>query len=201
MKSFQGWSSSNFKVDGLPVIAFAKFDFGSEGIWRYCTATFDFPWDASDGLGTQSWTGMGGLVSLDPIRESSDVEAIGLRATLAGFDTSTQPSPVALALNTTVQGRPCWIWLGAMYDNYQLVGTPTLEFQGRIDTLTVAEDAGTATMSVNMESRFASILRPNVRRFTDRDQQAMYPGDRFFEFLPQMREKAIVFPSKEALRR
>lgn len=198
MKSLSGWSSSNLDVSHLPVIAFAKFDFGSQGIWRYCTASFTFSANVADGAGVQSWTGLGGLVSLDPIRETGDVESIGLRATLVGFDTSIQPSPTALALSTPVQGSACSIWLGILTDNYQLIGTPSLEFQGRIDTLSIIEEGSTATMSINMESRFASILRPNVRRMTDRDQQSLYPGDKFFEFLPQMREKAIIFPSREA---
>lgn len=195
MKTLTGWSSTDLKVENLPVIAFAEFDFGPSGISRYCTASFTFPWNGFD------WLGLGGLVSLDAIKETGEIEAVGLRATLAGFDTSISPSPVSLVLNETVQGRSCKIWLGIMNSIYQLVGTPVLEFQGRIDTLTIEEEEGTATMSINMESRFASILRPNVRRYTDRDQQQVSSGDKYFEFVPQMRERVIVFPSAEAQRR
>lgn len=195
MKSFSGHVLSDYKVENLPVIAFAEFDFNEGGISRYCTASFTFPWNGFN------WIGMGGLVSLDPIRETGDVEAVGLKAALTGFDTTISPSPVALALTSNVQGRSCKIWLGILNPNYTLKGAPTLEFQGRVDTLTVTEEDGKAIMTVTMESRFAAILRPNVRRFTDRDQQQAYPGDKYFEFLPQMRERVIVFPTAQAQRR
>jgi hypothetical protein len=195
MKSLSGHTASDYRVENLPVIAFAEFDFNEGGISRYCTASFSFSWNGF------SWVGMGGIVSLEAIRETTDVEAVGLKASVAGFDTSIAPSPVALALTSNVQGRTCKIWLGIMNPNYTLKGNPTLEFQGYIDNLIIVEDQGTATMTINMESRFAAILRPNVRRYTDRDQQQVYPGDRYFEFLPQMREKVIVFPTAQAQRR
>lgn len=198
MKSLSGAQTTALKADNLPVIAFAKFDFPT-ALSRYCTAKFDYTWD--DGTGSATWKGLGGLVTLESFRETGDVEAVGLRASLVGFPTSAFPNPISLALNENVQGRTAQIWIGFLDANYQLIGTPVLEFQGRIDTLDIIEDGNNATMAVNMESRFASILRPNVRRFTDRDQQLAYPGDKYFEFLPQMREKVIIFPTAEAQRR
>jgi hypothetical protein len=196
VKSLSGNQTTALQAAGLPIILFAEFDFSTGGgVQRYCTAGYDFYWNP------YTWKGLGGLVSLEAIRESSDVEAVGLKATLLGFNNTLYPSPVSVALTEHVQGKSCKIWLGVLNDSYQLVDTPVLEFSGRIDTLTITEDAGTATMSVSMESRFASILRPNVRRYTDADQQHYWPGDKYFEYLPDMREKVLVFPSKEAQRR
>ena len=37
--------------------------------------------------------------------------------------------------------------------------------------------------------------RAEVRRYTDADQQAEYPGDRFFEFVPALQEAEIWLPA------
>ena len=38
--------------------------------------------------------------------------------------------------------------------------------------------------------------RAEVRRYTDADQQAEYPGDRFFEFVPALQEAEIRLPNQ-----
>ena len=39
--------------------------------------------------------------------------------------------------------------------------------------------------------------RPRAGRFNNEDQQSYWPGDRFFEYVPQMVEKQIIWPSKD----
>ena len=52
-----------------------------------------------------------------------------------------------------------------------------------------------ATISVSAESRLAAWDRPNVRRYNHEDQQIDYPGDKFFEFVPQMVDRLLVWGS------
>jgi hypothetical protein len=35
----------------------------------------------------------------------------------------------------------------------------------------------------------ARLLRPNISRYSDQDHQLRYPGDKFYEYLPQMEAK------------
>lgn len=75
-----------------------------------------------------------------------------------------------------------------------------LEWQGVIDTMAITEDGSTATVSVSAESAGLDLLRAVPTRYTDIDQQRLYPGDRFFEFVTAQAEKTIVWPAKEFFR-
>lgn len=139
----------------------------------------------------QTWTGLGHLGQMDVIRESAESEATGMRFTLAG--------PVAaylsLALQEQLQGDPILVRVAFFDENNQIIADPVIEWSGRADTMSVSEGADQATITVTAESRFADFARPRIRRFSDADQQASYPGDKFFEFLPQMVEKTIIWPA------
>lgn len=138
-----------------------------------------------------TWTGLGHLGQMDVIRESAESEATGMRFTLAG--------PIAaylsLALQEQLQGDPILVRVAFFDENNQIIADPVIEWSGRADTMSVSEGADQSTITVTAESRFADFARPRIRRFSDADQQAAYPGDKFFEFLPQMVEKTIIWPA------
>ncbi len=50
--------------------------------------------------------------------------------------------------------------------------------------------------ALTCESRLVDLERAEVRRYTDADQQAEYPGDRFFEFVPALQEAEIKLPAR-----
>lgn len=178
----------------LPVL-FAEVDW-AEGLERYVTAGADMTWNSV------VWRGIGDVVSIDPITEADAVEATAVRFSLAGVASSR----ISQALQTQAQGRRATLWLGVLDpDTLQLIGTPVREFEGRLDAPAIAEstDGGevVATVSITAESRMASLLSANVRRYTDQDQRRFHPGDAFFRFTAEMVERLIVFPSAEAQRR
>lgn len=144
-----------------------------------------------------TWTGLGHMGQIDTVRESAQGDATGLRFTLAG--------PIAaylsIALNEQLQGDPILLYVALFDANNQIIADPVLEWSGRADTMQIVDGAENSAISVTAESRYADFARPRVRRFTDADQQAAYPGDKFFEFLPQMVEKTIIWPAASFFRK
>ena len=195
MKSIDPSVVTALDSDSVRLVAFVQINFTS-GVQYYCTAGHSLPWNG------QNWVGLGALSSISPIKETEAVESPGLKLSLVGFNTTVAPNLIALSLGEAVQGRTMQLWVGFLDPvNYQLLATPTLEFKGRLDTLSIEEDGEEAHISVTVESRFAYLLRAAPRRYTDEDQRARYPNDRFFEYIAQMKERVVVFPSRELQQR
>lgn len=169
----------------------ADFDAGDGGTQYYCTAGASITWNS------QTWLGTGGLVGIDPIRETAAVESVGLRITLSAVPSAL----LSLALGSHVQGRALTIWAGALDASNALITSPVQVYAGRIDTMTIEDGESTATITTTVESEMAALMAAAVRRFTDADQQKVYPGDKAFEYVPQMVEKVLPFPSREAQQR
>lgn len=181
---------------GMPVI-FAEVDW-AEGLERYVTAGADMVWNS------YTWKGIGDVVQIEPIVESSAVESTAVRFTLAGVASSR----ISQALSTQSQGKRATLWLGVLNPNANpiaLIDTPVVEFQGLLDAPAIGEspdDDGvvTTTVSITAESRMASLLGAAVRRYTNEDQLKFAPGDTFFKFSAEMAERLIIFPSAQAQR-
>lgn len=167
-----------------------EMQFGS-GTVRVTDLPYNITW------GGNEFTGLGHMGQIESVRESAQAEATGLRFTLAG--------PIAaylsLALNEELQGDPILLYVGFFGSDHQLIADPVLEWSGRADTMQVLDAGENSAISVTAESRYADFRRPRERRFSDADQQVFYPGDKFFEFLPQMTEKTIIWPAASFFRK
>ncbi|MEN9806090.1 MAG: hypothetical protein RL756_598 [Pseudomonadota bacterium] len=191
MKSLSIAQQSALDASHVVPVVFAQIDFASGNVQRYCTAGASIAWNG------YTWLGTGGLVNIEPIRETGSIESVGLRLTMSGVPSTL----VSLALQGEFQGRPVTLWLALLDANGALIGTPITEYAGRLDTMTIVDGADSATISVTVESEMASLMGASVRRHTDADHQKDYPGDKIFAFVAQMKERALPFPSGDALRR
>ena len=144
------------------VIAFVELDFTS-GFVRVTSAPFAIDWNG------HTWTGVGGLGSMEQIEEVLELEATGIRFTLSGIPSSI----IATALGEQYQGRTVRAWMAILDAGTIREG---VIFVGRMDTMNVM-DGETAQIQVTAENRLASWERPRIRRFSDADQQAEFPGD------------------------
>lgn len=160
-------------------VLFVELQFAS-GAVRLSTAGSTLAWNGSD------WIGVGLLGIVDPIRESTGLEAHGLRLGLSGLD----PEVVAIALQEPYQGRPARVWLALINAAGAIVADPLQIVAGRMDTMEVTT-GDTATVIVAVESDLALWARPVSNRFTDPDQQRLHPGDKFFEFVVEASERTI----------
>ena len=78
------------------------------------------------------------------------------------------------------------------------IAAVTLFFLGRMQNMVIAESNETATVTVYAEHYDAELDRPMPLRYSDADQQRLYPGDLGCQYAAQTTEKTVIFPSKEA---
>lgn len=168
---------------GKPVarpILLAEFDFAS-GASRAWSGLGTLAWDGKD------WVGLGTFGEVSAIEETME-----LRATGAAFRLSGVPSElVATAMGEPIQGRTARLWLGFLDDTLALIEDPVLLFDGRMDTIEITDGGEAAVITLFAENRLRDLERPRTRRYTDQDQQAEFPGDRGFEFVPALQEVTI----------
>lgn len=185
MKTLGTSAAAAFSSDTVRACAFVQFEFTS-GTHRYTTLPYTTSWGGND------WFGLGNLVELSEIRETESLTAVGVKATLSGIPASF----VSLALSESIQSKPCTIWFVALGTDNAVLDTPPIEFKGSVDTPGIVISGNTCSVTINIESALADFARPKVRRYNDADQQHQYPGDKFFEFVPQMTEKELVWPNR-----
>lgn len=171
---------SAVKASHVPYLFFVQLDFTQP--LRVCSAGYDIAWNGVN------WLGLGALGSIEPIEEQATLEATGIRLTLTGIP----PEMIAISLGEQYQGRPCQIWFAPLREDLQLAVQPVRLFYGGMDTMD-AEVGETATISLSAESRMVAWDKPKVRRYNNEDQQSRYPGDRGFEYVPQMVEKNLMW--------
>jgi hypothetical protein len=148
------------------------------------------------GLGPLHWAGkvfegVGDIGAVGEIEETIELRAV--RLTLALSPVPQEVVDIALA-ERSFRLRPARLW-GALLDaEGAFVADPFPLWAGLMDTMEVV-DGAEPRVSLTCESRLVDLERAEVRRYTDADQQAEYPGDRFFEYVPALQEAEIKLPS------
>lgn len=148
---------------------------------------------AHDGIGTISfgandYAGIGTFGGIEIAEESIEVIARPIKLTLAGVDENTLPAPLvaeALEEGSTYQGRAAILYLGLCdNDSNQLIDTPEILWEGKMDRMEVRLDAGVGEITLYCEHRLRTA--PRIARYTHEDQQLAYSGDRFFDLVPKI---------------
>jgi hypothetical protein len=162
-----------------PVLLFeGVFATGTLNAW---TGVGTLSWDS------KSWVGTGAFGSVSAIEETDQVVASGIQVALNGIASTN----VSLALQSCRQGAAGKVWLALLDSAGAIVGTPYLAFSGRLDVPVIDEGGDSATITIAYESRLADLERPRIRRYTDEDQRAEYPGDLGFQYVAGLQDKPI----------
>ena len=155
------------------------------------------PFRAWTGLGQLNWAGkvfegVGSIGAVGEVEETVELRAV--RLTLALSPVPQEVVDIALA-ERSFRLRPARLW-GALLDaEGAFVADPFPLWAGLMDTMEVT-DGAEPRVALTCESRLVDLERAEVRRYTDADQQAEYPGDRFFEFVPALQEAEIKLPAR-----
>lgn len=174
--------ATEFASDTLSPIILVELDFDTDpvNVW---SGINEIDWDGI------TWFGLGDLLGVSFIEETTEVRAIGSTVTLNGLDSSI----TSVALQEDYQGRSATIWLGALGSNGQVIADPIVIFGGRMDTMAINEGSETVSITINIENRLIDFERSKIRRYTDQDQKIDYPNDKGFEFVSAIRDKEIVW--------
>jgi len=197
-------SSAITSTDIEPFFAF-KLAFDSTTLFLY-TGIGDLT------IGSDTYTGVGSLLSFTNVEESADIGAKSVSLSLSGIPSSN----LSLALNTPYQGREVTILFGirdanrvflanedgdlVLTENNKLIditasdtspdATSTL-FVGYIDQMDITEGPETSTITVKLESKLLELERTRVLRYTSPIQKALFAGDKGFDFVDQLQDETF----------
>jgi hypothetical protein len=148
-----------------------------DGVSRYWSGVGPFTWAGAEYVGT------GTILSVSAIEETAELRATSTTLRLSGLP----PEIRTLIAVGGWQNRLAVLSLVFFDRAGVVIGEPVRLRVHRMDTLTM-QDGATVTVELTCESAFDGFDRPRIRRYTDADQQAEYPGDRAFEFVPSVQE-------------
>lgn len=156
-------------------------DFAS-GAVRVCTHTQDISY------GGNTFTGLGNVIGMEEIRETGQVEATG-----AVFHLQNVPAAVLdKAIEAGYRRRRCSLYVGMLDLTTRALIADPVEFRYLMDVMTITEGADTFSIKLKVESRLVDLQRPRELRQTNECQQSIFPGDRFFEFVPRLQNVELV---------
>lgn len=169
--------------------ALLRFDFLS-GTQRYWLGMGDLV------AGGHTWASTKGLAEIGPVSASFNGSAPEQTFTLSGVDAAFVAA--AQASKAEYYGRLCFIYFQFFDADWQTLDDPVAFWWGRMYGITAAQtqadDGFTRTLTLSAETVFASRRRPRNSYYSDRDQQARYPGDKGMERVLGMQSKTIIFP-------
>lgn len=154
-----------------------------------------------------SWVGLGQLLNISAVEETSEMAVKGATITLTGVLSSV----LSLALSQPYQGRVAKIYFGTFTQGslLQESGTYILKqdggridlesgatgfneiFSGYMDQMNIQEEAETSTIELRIENKLIDLERARVARFTSGYQKSIYPGDLGLDFIEDLQDKQI----------
>lgn len=144
--------------------------------------------------GGETYQGIGTFGSISRIQETTDLAARGISLQLSGVPSEY----IALALLEPYRDRLCRIIFAARDSAGAVVSDPIAVFVGRMDLMSIEDDATQAVINVTVESRLMDFLRTREVRYTHEEQQRLHPGDRGLEFVTAIQERPLYWGSAAA---
>lgn len=160
---------------------YADFPSGAKLYW---TGTEPIEWDG------ETWLGGGAAIGFETFSETVDTAARGMRARINGVDLAFAEALTAEAY----QGRAIAIYLGffnAAENNLEVMEGAL--WQGSMDTDELEAGKDSISLVISAEHHLTDLLRKRGYRYTDADQQALYPsgGDTGLNKIPYIQELAV----------
>lgn len=181
MRTMQETAAAALQNDNVPYMVLVELDF-VEGIVRFTNAGYAFDWNG------HTWIGAGNLGTISAIEEGQELQMYGCTLTLTGIASNY----IAECFGVGYSGRAATIYLAPLDSNYNILSDPVIIFKGKMDTMPI-QLGDQAAIQVTIESKLIDWERPRVRRYNNEDQQAEFPNDKGFEFVPQMVEKTLLW--------
>jgi hypothetical protein len=123
--------------------------------------------------GGNTYTGAGNLLSISDINESTEIRIESMTIEFEGITTTYK----SLALSSVDLKNQVTVRLGVLDSNGAVIADPDVVFIGSMDEVTLTEEGSTATFILEVQNELVHTQKVKERRYTDYDQQALYPGD------------------------
>lgn len=152
------------------------------------TASVDIDWSGHTYIGRRA-------VGADSIKDQGG-EIIGLRFSLSGVNLDT----LAIALAEPVQGKAIRVRTAILDPDTHAILDVSLSWAGTMDQMPIQQTPATAVIGVTAEHRGIAFSRPKGLRYTDADQQYLFPGDKCLEFIASQSQHQDVWPAASFFR-
>jgi hypothetical protein len=139
---------------------------------------------AHDGIGNLThnggiYYGVGTYAGVEGVADDIEVSPKGLTLTLSGIPGDMTPDILA---ETGYQNRRCTLYIGLLNRGTNAwIDTPETLWEGFMDYMEVSGSEGQLKITLHVEDELRR--EPPMAWYTDEEQQARYPGDRFFSDL------------------
>ncbi len=152
------------------IFVYADFPSGAKRVW---TGIGDQYLMSEDSSAAGTYQGIGSAISFETVVETTDTAAKGISIMVSGLDSDFAAKLVA----ERYQGRPAVLFLGFWNpDTGLLVEMPEPLWRGKMDYDDFNDSKSKADLKIICSHRLSDILRKREFRYTDRDQQLLYPG-------------------------
>ncbi|MEY2689595.1 MAG: hypothetical protein RL375_3794 [Pseudomonadota bacterium] len=190
MRSLGGSTTTALGSGAVPIVQLLLLQFSANGGTDVALNTST--WDLV--FGGVTYKGAYGLGSISAVTDAPG-EIKGLQFDLSGASATA----VTLALDGSDQwpGTPVVLRTAVLDPTTYAVLDAPVEWTGRGDVLSLAEDGDTAVISGTAESTAVDLVRSAPTTYTDADQQALYAGDLAFAYVVDQSDKPVVWPAKE----
>lgn len=132
-----------------------------------------------------SWTGAGNLISIDPIKATTDLQIQELKFSVSGVS-----SEMLAMLEENVRNRIGGAWLACLDDRGQIIRDPWQMLECELDYQVFdADDDGTCKISVIGRAGLYTLDRPIDEVMSPENQKLTYPDDTGFDLLPALQNK------------
>ena len=81
--------------------------------------------------------------------------------------------------------KRAWVYRGFLDDNQELISSPFLLFDGRIENLNIEEDETTSSVNISIASHWADFDKTKGRRTNTNSQRLHFPNDKGFDYASQ----------------
>ncbi len=133
---------------------------------------------------SQVFTGTGSLLTIGDLEEVGDLSSKSVEFTLSGIPNSI----ISLALQEPYQRRVARLYLGEQSDS-----SVVEIFSGKMDKMTIIDEADTSTIALTVESKLIELERSSGWRYTNENQQSRYDGDTFFSYVQSMQDQTVIW--------
>lgn len=150
-------------------------------------------WDGFGYLnaGGYDWQGHGGIISMSGMVQGDGLGASPATFTLDG--TTPELLEAAKQSEVEVKNRPIAVFLQFLSERRVVLDSPVALWAGRMDRLSASIGVKTQSLSLTAETLFVDRIRAPWGLQTDTDQQARWPGDPGYSFMPSLRYKSVLW--------
>jgi hypothetical protein len=145
--------------------------------------------------GGVNYVGAGSLLSIEGIKQSSDLSSVQVVGRLTGIANSDLTPDVLASIETyTYHQRECIIYSAYFNESDTMIGAPEIEFRGYIDRIVHTDNAdGQAAIEVHLESRFRDHQKSGYRVRSDQDQRNIDPTDEGMRHVTKVSSEKVTF--------